>query len=339
MKNNGKFLKFLGILGGALLLGIGIKKALDYYRGIEQIDKDTKEKLDSLGISQEELEEIDPYDANEFIKSLFIGVSKNPNFDIDTVTVDYDTFWKNSIHVLSTSTTGRNIMKRFIMYFSVPDFTDKKKDLPGIGIFIRSFNDILEQLQERIIRNRNIWAKKELVGIVSYYVPDKERNLTLLKIAELDPKIYESFRENEGNNGLSNFYRTYKDNKVSGDTESKKWINETNTAILNSLYYDENEDADKAEVEDISLAYRVSYNIDSMNCSGITWDMALGCLKFLVDNLEISHRSYIDREDSDPLYYNHLVFHCLDEDEDPDLSRFYEIDDFGKIKEIGYELK
>lgn len=325
-------MKALGILGGAILLGIGIKKAWDYYKGIEQVDKETKEKLDDLGISQEELERVDPYDPNEFIKTLFIGVAKNPNFDIDCVNVTRHTFWINDIHVMTTTQTGgRNIMKRFVMYFGLPNFTDRSKDLPGLGIFKRTFDEALDQVQERIIKNRNVWAKKELVGIVSYY--KKENDDIILKVAELDPEVYESFKDGD-KPGLSNFYRTYKEFEAKDDDASVKWLNDTDKFILEGY-----EDGGEVEMYDISLAYKVSYCIAGINNQGINWDQALGIMKYLVDNLEVNHKSKTESDDQDPLRYVNLVFHCLDEDEEPDLFRFYELDKLGQVKELGFGYK
>lgn len=318
------------VLGGALLLGIVIKKARDYYRDIEKIEKETKEKLDNLGISQEALESVDPYDPNEFIKTLFIGVSKNPNFDIDVINVTRDKFWINDVHVMTTQTEGRNIMKKFVMYFALPDFTDRGKDLPGLGTIKRTFDEALDQIHEKIIKDRNVWAKKELVGIVSYY--KKENDGIILKVAELDPEVYESFKDGD-KPGLSNFYRTYKEFEAKDDDASVKWLNDTDKFILEGY-----EDGGEVEMYNISLAYKVSYCIAGINNPGINWDQALMIMKYLVDNLEVNHKSKTEG-DPDPLRYNNLVFHCLDENEIPDLYRFYELDKLGQVKEFGFGYK
>lgn len=317
------------ILGGTLLLGIVvIKKALDYYQGIERIEKETKEKLDNLGISQEELESVDPYDPNEFIKTLFIGVSKNPNFDIEVINVTRNKFWINDVHVMTTQTEGRNIMKKFVMYFALPDLTDRGKDLPGLGIFKRTFDDALSNIQEKIIKNTNIWAKKELVGIVSYY--KKEQDNIILKVKELDQEVYDSFKDGD-KPGLYNFYRTYKEFE---NKEDDQWLNDTDKFILEGY----EEEGSEVEMYDISLAYKVSYYISGINNPGINWDQALMIMKYLVDNLEINHKSKTE-EDPDPLRYENLVFHCLDENEEPDLYRFYELDKLGQVKEFGFGYK
>lgn len=333
--------KILGILGSAILVGLGIKKAVDYYNDIEKVEEKTKNKLNDLGISQEILETIDPYDSNEFVKSLFVAVSKNPNFDIDTITVDYDkSFWKNSIHVVSTTVVDKRdqLRKRFTLYFSIPDFTDRKKDLPGLGTFIGGFNNILEQLQDNIIKNKNIWAKKDLVGLVTYKIFDKVKNSVIIKVAELDdPEAYENFKGND-DNGLSNFYRLYKDNKRKDTDQSKKWIKNIENDIL-EIILDEEEDEEilkTAQVIDFSLAYKASYNIDSINCPGISWEMALNSLKYLVDNLEFNHKSCLDRDDFNPIRYDHLMFHSLDVNNNPELHGFYELEG-DRIRELVFE--
>lgn len=329
-----KTVKALGFALGALLLGIGIKKAWDYYNDVEQVDKKTKEKLDDLGISQEELEKVDPYDPNEFVKTLFIGVKTCKRIDEEILSVEFDTFWKNSIHVLTTTTMGkRNIIKKFVMYFGIPNFTDRNKNLPGFTVFKRTFDAAIDQLQEHVVKNCNVWAKKELVGIVSYYVKDEDTNEFILKVSELDSDVYENFKDGD-KPGLLNFYKTYKEFENKDDNFSINWINETDKFILECEGYED------AEIYNISLAYKVSYFIASINNPGITWDQAFDMIEYLTKYLEISHDSYLknNSDDPDPMCYNHVVFHCLNEDDEPDLYRFYEVNKSNKIKEMAFRF-
>ena len=116
------------------------------------------------------------------------------------------------------------------------------------------------------------------------------------------------------------------------DDASVKWLNDTDKFILEGY-----EDGGEVEMYNISLAYKVSYCIAGINNPGINWDQALMIMKYLVDNLEVNHKSKTEG-DPDPLRYNNLVFHCLDENE-IDLYRFYELDKLGQVKEFGFGYK
>lgn len=229
------------------------------------------------------------------IESLFRGLyfGKELDFSIETME-ENDSF----LHV---SQDDKNL--KFL--FEIPEIKSGYDNLQ-IGDYIRGFNKAAEHVEKEIVKFTSKPAKR-LIGIVSFtYELSDNESKTVVTILNKD--CYEDFAEEEGRDGLSNFYKAIS-NSDGIPEELSKLIQEN---------YLNGKDVTKFKVNYITLGYEVAFPLRNKTGIGIGTEQAINAL-FYLSNIEITKRD-------SSVSYGTILFHP----EEDSFADIYDVKD-GKV--------
>ena len=312
----------LGLLAGVALVVVARKLYKTIENNLDEKKKAQDQEIESLGVSASKLNEElnNEEDENNLVKSLAVGTMFNPNWDFDFVDPDLALRADDLISVMQETLVlkGGKEEDHLVFYLDIPDYTKNSYRDLKIGDFVSSYSNVAKIIEQDIVKMCRAW--RNLVGLitVTYQDPDNPEEEISERIEIDDPSIYAELSDGK-HDGLVSFYEGIK-NKTLPDS-----VNENLTAWINKKWPVVHEDF---RVVEITLAYKISFRIQTENMCGITFKSALETLKYLVEDFKVkknlNYTSYRISTDNSPKFqYKNILFCAIGNSGKHELTSYY----------------
>lgn len=308
------------VFAGLALVGVGAyiwHNSRKELKKIKSADKRVTEEFKKSGIKREKIEEETgkSCEENSFVKAIYIGTAHNEKWATDAANTDEALQSNMLLHVIESNYRGR---RNLDFIFEIPNYVNSSYANPKIGDYINGFKTISNEMWNIVKFSKA--PHTSLVGyvVISYLNSEGEKKS---EVRLLDKSVYASYAEEErGRDGLVAFYENYKKSDEKGREEAYKAISATLVEL-------ERKSVNLVVVDDIYLAWKVSFPIQTEGQFGINLISAVECLKYIFDgDAEIKRRG----SDASKKYQN-VIFHAQNEEGEFDMMYFYDTDEKGKI--------
>jgi hypothetical protein len=326
----------IGLLAGVALVVVARKLYKSIEKSIDEEKEAQNQEIESLGVSAKKLnEELDSEeDENNMVKSLAVGTMFNPNWDFDFVDPELALDAEDVISVMQEKHVLRGGKEEdsLVFYLDIPEYTKNSYRDLKIGDYVSSYSNAAKIIEQDIVKMCRAW--KTIVGLVTvtYQDPDDPEEEKSDRFEIDDPSIYAELSDGK-HDGLVSFYENIKNGTLPDS------INENLTAWINQKWPTQYENF---RVVSVTLAYKISFRIQTENQCGITFKTALEALKYLVEEFKVkknlNYSSYRISTDNSPKFqYKNIIFCAIGNSGKHELTSYYYIKK-GKIAKDSFSF-
>lgn len=337
--------RFINIAFPLGILVYAVIKGKKLYDSIRDVEKEEEEKLNSSGISTEELKKNIEKEETDFVKMFFVSSFNNPRFESDIFNINYlcdgedyednqsdlDARYNQTsmgvVHVKQHMHKG----KRFLSFeLDIPTAYENNKrysyNYPKFNVFRESILGLRKKLEEDVVKITHL-SRISCIGKVFYTTVNENGEASEGFNCFVVPKsVYCKDGEQDWDK-LNEFSKNELKNMDAAKDNNERyipdWFIEASKLKKEQVY----------SLEDIETCFALTFPIRSTNPGeeiGIDLVNATECLNFIVNEFSVIRGE--KRSNNLEYLYRHVVFHPVDENGNSIEENCYEIGEDGKIK-------
>ena len=337
--------RFINIAFPLGILVYAVIKGKKLYDSIGDVEKEEEEKLNSSGISTEELKKNIEKEETDFVKMFFVSSFNNPRFESDIFNINYlcdgedyednqsdlDARYNQTsmgvVHVKQHMHKG----KRFLSFeLDIPTAYENNKrysyNYPKFNVFRESILGLRKKLEEDVVKITHL-SRISCIGKVFYTTVNENGEASEGFNCFVVPKsVYCKDGEQDWDK-LNEFSKNELKNMDAAKDNNERyipdWFIEASKLKKEQVY----------SLEDIETCFALTFPIRSTNPGeeiGIDLVNATECLNFIVNEFSVIRGE--KRSNNLEYLYRHVVFHPVDENGNSIEENCYEIGEDGKIK-------
>lgn len=337
--------RFINIAFPLGILVYAVIKGKKLYDSIGDVEKEEEEKLNSSGISTEELKKNIEKEETDFVKMFFVSSFNNPRFESDIFNINYlcdgEDYEDNQSDLDARyNQTSMGVVhvkqhmhkeKRFLSFeLDIPTAYENNKrysyNYPKFNVFRESILGLRKKLEEDVVKITHL-SRINCIGKVFYTTVNENGEASEGFNCFVVPKsVYCKDGEQDWDK-LNEFSKNELKNMDAAKDNNERyipdWFIEASKLKKEQVY----------SLEDIETCFALTFPIRSTNPGeeiGIDLINATECLNFIMNEFSVIRGE--KRSNNLEYLYRHVVFHPVDENGNSIEENCYEIGEDGKIK-------